>query len=472
MRVFLVVLVIVGLLCAYPPPAAGAAPRTLDRNLDPVIVAGQALPAFSGVSLAQLFVYAYLGSAWFQIPSQLDEVSNGLIVASEDSKLDANDQLVFMGADTGDQAPADAWIADINSMQYPRYEIEVTDPTSPAKKGWVYVYRSATLANTVVSDYVNYETGPRLTRANNYVLRLIQNRIGIDRLEMNGSGINILDRTKLRGYTQSRTFTEEDIPNYPSPVMIRDGRVRIVMSLRTGPTEHIRMIGYRSRFEYNVWHLALPPNATGGRLSVDQSPAAAGHVYYDANNVTGTTVDGIPDTPTVTPPTLWFQVSGSTGTCVVVVDYQGAEKVSTYYKDDKTADPADTGDKMSYGDVGLYTGKPAAEVALVLIGYVLPPQQPRVGSAYESYVRQPLASQSREQRFSGPTPSPSATLTATRTATMTPTRTATVTTTPTRTRTLTVTPTLRWTLTPTHTTTPGSARLLYLPVILRAARHE
>ena len=34
-------------------------------------------------------------------------------------------------------------------------EITVTDPLDPARRGWVYVYRSATLIETVTEDYVD-----------------------------------------------------------------------------------------------------------------------------------------------------------------------------------------------------------------------------------------------------------------------------------------------------------------------------
>jgi hypothetical protein len=468
MRFLLVVLAISCVVLLCDSGSVTASVRTLGRDQDPVIVAGQAFPAYSGTALSQLFLYAYRSGAWAQIPWQFDEVKNGLVVPNDDNKLGAADQLVFMAVDAGDQAPPAAWIGDANSQQYPRYEIVVTDPTHPGNQAWAYLYRSTTLANTVSQDYVRWDAGPRLTVAQHFVLRLIKERIGIDRLEMNGSGINVLDRTKLRCYAPGRTYTEEEIPNYPSPVLIRDGRVRTVMSLLNGTTEHMRVINYGARFEYSIYHLEFCPGATGGRLSVDQSPAAAGSLYYDANNVTGATIDGVPEGITTTPPTSWFQASESTGTCIIVVDYEGAEKVSTYWKDDKTVDPTDTGDKMCYGDVGLYTAQPVGSASFTILGYVLAPNQPRVGDEYERFAHQPLQSQAAQQSYAGtPTPAtPTNTPTVTRTLTRTPTSTRTLTATlsPTYTR----TPVCAGTCTPVPSLTPTrSSWWVYLPVLRR-----
>lgn len=419
---------------------------------------------------------------WSQIPWQFDEVKNGLIVASEDGKLDGDDQLVFMAADTGDQAPPGAWIPNASSQQFPRYEIAVSDTTDPGKQGWVYLYRSATLASTVTQDYANYDATQVLILGNQYVLRLIRNRVGVDRLEMNGSGVNILDRTKLRAYVVGRPlpYTEEDLTGYPTPNLMRDGRVRVVASVRFGTTEQLQVLGYRSRFEYRIYHLPIPPGTVTARISFDQSPAASGSTYYDANNVSGVIVDGTPDSLVTTPPSRWFQASGSTGTAVVVIDYVGADIVSTYYKDDVTIDPTDTGDKMSYGDAGLATARPAATVALTLVIYVLPPNQPRVGGKYQGYAEQPLQAQASQQRFAAsPSPTTTPTQTATPTATRTPTRTSTptstristVTMTPTRTLTPTQTLTPRWTptttLTPTRSPTPAARHAAYLPIIIK-----
>jgi hypothetical protein len=418
---FLVIIACVVLLCQGA--LAGAAPRTLDRNLDPVILTGQKLSSFAQAPLGQLFVYAYQGSAWRQIPWQFDEVQGGKIVASEDNLLDNDDQLVFMAADTGEQAPAAAWIGDASSRQYPRYELAVSDPINPSKQGWVYVYRSATLTCTVTQDYASFDTAQYAVRTSQYVLGLLLRKIGVDRLEMNGSGIDILDRTKIRVAVPGfGTYSEDsDILATPLPTLVKDGPVRVVAALRSNGLEPVHVIGYRALFQYAL-DLSLPLSLSSLRISADQTAAASGSTYYDANATAGVTVDGRPDSVPASPATRWFQVSGTTGTAFLTVDYSAAGTANTYYKDDATVDAADTGDKMSYGDAGVLLTNPGHSVSLTLTGYILPPSQPRVGPTYLAYVQQPLQTQATEQLAAG-TPS----------VTTSPTRTPTVTATPTRT---------------------------------------
>ena len=79
-------LIAAALMCAlflsFPISATADGPlaaRTLDRDADAVIVTGARLPGFAGAPLNQLFVYAYRGGQWQQIPWQFDEVKNGAL---------------------------------------------------------------------------------------------------------------------------------------------------------------------------------------------------------------------------------------------------------------------------------------------------------------------------------------------------------------------------------------------------------
>jgi hypothetical protein len=169
--------------------------------------------------------------------------------------------------------------------------------------------------------------------------------------------------------------------------------------------------------------LPLPAAPSSGRVSVDLSPAASGSAYYDANTVEHVTIDGTPDIVATSPASRWFQVSGSTGSVVVAVDWPAEWNASTYYKDDKTIDPNDTGDKMSYGDPGVLVTQPGLWIDVALVAYILSPNQPRVGAAYSDRFRQPLQVQTADQRFGG---SPTVTSIASSTPTRTPTPTRTV----------------------------------------------
>jgi hypothetical protein len=500
MRILLVVLSAFALLVAslgaggYAVRGAGAgqdalfAPRTLDRDLDPVIVTGQDMPAFLNAPLAELFVYAYRGGTWQQIPWQFDDVEHGIVTPDSNGLLDGPDQLVFMAADTGDQAPADSWPPGTSSEAYPRYELTVTDPLDPARQGWAYLYRSRVLVPVVTTDYVSYDAGQALIISDRYRLGLMINHPGFDRLELNGSGVDILDRTKIRLEFQFMAPQTEDDIDISPPTLTRDGRVRVV--LNGGD-----ILGYRG---LQVGRMAIdlsgvPVPLLSGRLSTDLSPAASGSRYFDPNIPAGVLVDGFPDVVPASPAARWSQVSGPTGSVVRVVDFSGAGGTpSTYYKDDQTLDNSDTGDKRSYGDAGVKVQNPLKKFTFRNWNYMLPAGQPNVGALYDAYARNPLQVTAQEQQNPNvptatptptaiptatptptstytPTPTATATASATPTATSSPTPTATFTPTPTLTPTETPTasPTFAATDTPVPTATPPPGWCLYLPLSLR-----
>ena len=95
----------------------------LDRTIEPVIVTG----VFAGRSVNDIFVYRWTGSAWEQIPFQIDERdSTGAYVANEDGVMDSNDEVVFMSGDTGMLASSS--IGDALPVSGLWYRVQVTDP--------------------------------------------------------------------------------------------------------------------------------------------------------------------------------------------------------------------------------------------------------------------------------------------------------------------------------------------------------
>ena len=395
---------LIGLLLSilFATAVAAEGNRTLDRSLDPVVLTGDQMPGFRSALLSQLFVFAYSGGAWQQIPWQFDEVSNGLVVSSEDLKLDDDDQLVFMGGDTGDRAPAVSWIGDDDSRAYRRYEVEVTDPTDSSKVGWVYVYRSATLASRVSEDYVAVDAAQQAFSAERYELGWLKGKLGVERLEMNGSGVDVLDRTKIRLQMQGLSVTTEDRLNLDGPMTVfSDGPVRAIAGWREGQAL-AQTIAYGSTFQ-NVVSLdfsSVPRPVQWVRMSADLSPAAVGSTHYDANAKGGVTVDGVPDDIPTSPASQWMQVSGPTGTVLQVMDLATLTGTkTTYYKDDATIDLSDTGDRKSYSDTGVYVENPKGKLLLSLWYYVLPSDQPNVGSTYLSYALEPLEAQATGQSY-------------------------------------------------------------------------
>jgi hypothetical protein len=160
---------------------------SLSRPSDPVILTGAALPKLVGGDPQHLVGFSWDGSAWHQIPVQVDErdmVSPGLIYhlpaasyptlsgtstpykmlvytppstltagyssmgtytpADSNPTFDANDELSFLANDSGVQAGgsvANPACVDVSSRQ----EVKATDPLATSNIGYVYLFRSSTL---------------------------------------------------------------------------------------------------------------------------------------------------------------------------------------------------------------------------------------------------------------------------------------------------------------------------------------
>ncbi|HEX9653894.1 MAG TPA: hypothetical protein VGA99_09290, partial [bacterium] len=122
--------------------------KTLDRNLEPVIISGGVFPDFVGAAISpsanELFLYAWRTEikAWEQIPFQFDEKNSAGKYfnpnVDEVSGLDDNDELAFMAKDAGDRGLG-TWLEDGTSRTFVRYEIKIVDPLDPQKTGWVYL---------------------------------------------------------------------------------------------------------------------------------------------------------------------------------------------------------------------------------------------------------------------------------------------------------------------------------------------
>jgi hypothetical protein len=398
-----VALMVLALVFPFSVASSAGGPlvaRTLDRDADPVIVTGAQMPDFAGAPLSQLFVYAFRAGHWQQIPWQFDEVKDGEYTAVDNGLLDTADELVVMGADCGDRAAPGNWIGDASAASNPRYEITVVDPLNTAKLGWVYVYRSTSLTETVTQDYVafDYDTSVFTTPA--YKLGFFKQYLGGNLLELIGSGVNVLDRSKFRlKVPGDDPYTEETLELADPQPKILDGRVRAIAGYQE-LGQGILTIAYRSQFYDRVtidfsWS---PLPFEWARATADFNQNIAGGIYYDANTPAGVLVDGQPDEVATTPASLWQQISSATGTVLHAADVSGMQgTVTTYYKDSATADPTDTGDQVSYGEMGVTVTNPIKYVSLKVTHYILPPNQPDVGAAYYAYFTHPLQSQANRQ---------------------------------------------------------------------------
>lgn len=364
---------------------------TLTRDLEPVIVKG----VFPGVPVNQIFVYRANGSAWEQIPFQVDEVTaSGSYTATEEGLMDANDEVVFMAKDLGNEGSAS--ISASLPISPTWYKVEVTDPLVPNQKGWAYIVRSAGLSVTNPTDYVGYDAANRRINAASYALGWAADHPGLDFMSLFGSG-DILDRTKLRAKYRvwplpSRfTLTEDNLP-VAAIALIRDRPVRVIVQRGTAVTQ-----AYASfvRTATSIDLTELPGNIVIDevRVSTDLTNAATGGTFYNENASTGVTIDGMPDTVPSTPFTqAWRQVSLNVGTMIQVMDLNSpGGTLSHYYKDDSTLDNNDTGDKRSYGDSGVMVMSPTARsIEVVSAQYVLAGRQPNRGAEFYAIFQNPL----------------------------------------------------------------------------------
>ena len=392
--------------------AAPAAPAAIQRPLDPIILHGAQLPDWLTLPLDQLFLYAYHpATGWRQIPWQFDEKSQGVYVASEDGRLDADDELVFMARDCGQRASPSQWIADADARNHQRYEITVTDPLHPDQHCWVYLYRSTTQQKTNTRDYVDYEGYTAATES--YHLTVQKKQLIAADLTFFQNHEDVLDRTKVR-VKQGTLFIDEDdlVPNDPNTdwYKIRDGQVRtIIQFIAYDPDTNkqtilLTLLNYESLFHEQVTFDLSDLTATLEmfRYSADLTSAIAGGTYYDANTPAGVAVDGMEDDVAVAPFSPWNQISHpSLGSIIQIIDAASMGGTQqTYYKDDKRYDGKDTGDGRSYADTGLLIKKGSANLAFDVWYYVLPPGQPNVGAAYADAATHSLRTQTTPQKRS------------------------------------------------------------------------
>lgn len=387
------------------------------RTLDPAVVAGSQMPLFNGVPLGDLFVYAYHGGTWTQEPFQLDEVdSGGTFVVVEDGVLDANDQLVFMASDLGEKAATYLWVDDDSARSYQRYEVRVTNPLNAAEEGWMYVYRSATLVPTF-TPYVTWNNDTSTTLASTYIIDYEPAaHLGMDSLQLNGTGVDVVDRSKLRldgsckmdGEWQDFSINEdsEEVRNEFAPPVIQ-GPVR-----QGGGTLDYQSWAYASMFESSAEFDAgyVDPQCEALNFSLFRSstdwrnPAESGMApmtYFDQNTPGGVPVDGVYDNVPSTPIVGWRQVSGAKGSVVEVADINSAgATIYNYYKDDsEVPDPNDTGDQLSFADGGFRIVYPSDVVTMFFANYVLAANQGNVGSTYQQYYWNPLQTAATAQEF-------------------------------------------------------------------------
>lgn len=382
------------LLLIAPRPRA-----VVDRSFQPVVLTGNDVINLVGQPVNQIFVYAYQAGHWVQIPFQIDEkVTNDqgqrVYTAEGDGVLDADEELVFMVKDLGERAPRNAWVE--GAADDLRYEIVVD--AGGGTLHWGYLYHGPDLRRTFTQDYARFIGEAERIVTERYAISFLPDALGLSELTLNNSGVNILDRTKIRMRLRfpigSLTFTEENLPiSRPSVAPVKDGPVRLVLGERGGFAYGTM---FQTQSEVDLRDVLLPFSSLSYlRFTTDFNLQAvttsASTIYLDATLSQPVTIDGQPDDVPDWPVPAWRQISHPTGTLIEVSDIsdlRGTQR--NYYRDNVQTAEGDTGDGHSYGEFGFEVDDPEPVFRFTSTWIVLPPTQEPVGAAYAELVETPL----------------------------------------------------------------------------------
>ncbi|HMT05504.1 MAG TPA: hypothetical protein PKD76_08165 [Solirubrobacterales bacterium] len=416
--------------------SAAAAPA--DRAGDPVVLKGSSLPSLDGTAIDQVVAFRWTGK-WEQVPVQVDErhvisirslypedVGSKYVIgqatfdievyadaktrsgADADTGLDGNDEVVFMGGDTGALAPAGT-PAPNGVEAGTANKIDVSDSVGGGD-ALIYLFRSeGKLDQGAGRDYVTYDfkltglTGSQTMLANygyanspnpedsrvktdNYSLhstdRWMEDEIRIstggatnadilDREAVSAGGLSGCGRSE---YTFSGNWHLDQSPGNDRPsdddegtyVVIKDGPVRALrsfMGANSGPYVQSEHKYYGDHEEKTVYVRVHPIPLM--YVWTDFAESAAGMTYRDQKNRAGVPVDGSPDTLVPSAEAdfesgkfVWQQVTGPQGSATTmvtavpsVVDHNNPPFTS-YYLDDTT--PTGPGEKQCGGDLKAY----------------------------------------------------------------------------------------------------------------------
>lgn len=408
--------------------ANAPAVRVGPDSYEAVAVSGSQVSAHIGADVNDLFVYAYHAATetWSIVPFQVDEVdaSGYYTMSDEIPTFDANDEIAFMVADLGDQAPAWAWLTTSDRLTQPRIEVKVADPASPANAAFAYIVRSQDALTLAPADYVAWVAADKSFDSPAYLAGLSPLapgssgwHPGLEKLRIKNytpSPQDILDRTHLRigikprflGFClPTQYLCEEDLAQYLPPdfdlTPTKDGAVRVVGGGPLTPTLIYRDSLYVSS-SLDLAALASDPNVCSiayMRVTFDlRDPnlsAFAPAAYYDAAGSTDAINGVAPGTAIGGAPRSWVQYSGSQGSIVVLDSLTSSGGAAAhYYRDSSSAgnctEGADPGSSGSYGESGTEITNPTGLLNIVFAGVIQPPAGGPIGAPIRSNLDNPL----------------------------------------------------------------------------------
>jgi RNA polymerase subunit RPABC4/transcription elongation factor Spt4 len=374
----------------------------VESRAEPVIVMGSDLPSFLGKAVDEIWVYAYIGDTWEQIPFQIDErndANGSYFFNSEDGFLDANDEIVFMPADCGIQPPSGSRVPNTEPQ---RYRIWAQDPLDSSNT-FAYIYSSDQISKSFSDDYVDFQGSLNKIEASHYSIGFNETNIGvIDEIRVNSTGggdnVDVLDRFKYR-FQKTVEITpdqyhEDDFTH--QIVGTKDGPVRVIQKIvKEKVTNDFTFNVNETYFAYGSYlfmeqEMSTNTSTDWVQITLDFLSTVTPITYYDSNsNVL--TIDGSPETPGVTTTPSWYEVTGSHGTLVAVGNFSDLIGTSTlYYLDDSSSMDSPEFDFGEHGNLGLSATNPPQSSTLDFSYYFLASNQQNLGQDYLNYTQNPL----------------------------------------------------------------------------------
>jgi uncharacterized repeat protein (TIGR01451 family) len=350
------------LLTVAGQPVRASADPIAQRDDQPVLISGAALPEFHGQAVDRLFPFRYEGASasFVPIPFQVDErllrtFGAGTpiefselmydVLGEDDGAFDADDELVFLFRDAGVQAPAGA--QPPTGSDPSRYEIRVFDPRpgAVASDRWVYLFAGDSLPSS--SDrYVDWNGQP-VGSIETPDFRLDYDglwRLTGFHVEQCGNSADLIDRVKARaGLAPHQGETEEVWEQTSSFLGGISGPVRAIRYVR-GAASGVNTIHHDVVYK-STWHRTVnlrvhPLNAIWKYIDWLPQP---GMTLFSPSRRSGVVIDGAVDGPLYTPLEPWNLVRSQNGGAILMQDFPPSSFysiVEAYVRDDSSYDDA------------------------------------------------------------------------------------------------------------------------------------
>ena len=385
-----------------------------ERKREVIKVTADKLPYFLGTDIQGIKLYCYQDSAdlWKPIPFQINVVDGSSYHSKESGVFQENDQILFLAGDLGDKAPITRWVDDAEAGNNERAVLIAVDPLT-LDTGRVYVYFSRDLAGTE-EKYLFYTETDDIVETEDYLISHgeygLQDSV-LFKSAVGGDNIDFFDTQKLRfkvriiidlgifgKIKKSVTITEETrnktifIAGFPLNISMKNinttysctGTIHLQRSaifeisfdadgigVHESSKIYLKTHFFPHYTEWRADEISIPEFDEGKirmmRFSADLNENSSGMIFYNQYNQSGVRIDGVSSSvdTTIEWDYNWYLIhadpgfAGSaltTGSVLSVMDLKGeplGDEQQLWFRDNNAEDNDDTGDKKSYGDVGV-----------------------------------------------------------------------------------------------------------------------